>query len=487
MAEKKRVQKSLPFEGGKLPAQNIDAEEAILGAIMVEKDAFEAVESILRAEMFYKDSHSMIFKAICSLKAANKPIDLLTVTDQLKTDSNLEAIGGAYAVTLLTNKVASATNIATHAMMVAECFMKREVVRICQEYINDAFSDESDPFDIIENLKTDIATLESGIGEENTESFASAIDSEIKEKKEQIKKGITFNGIKTGNAELDEKIGGFERGCLHILGARSGGGKSARALMFAKKAAEQGYFVAIFSIEMTQRNYIRRFVVESSSVLLTKYRNNNLDDCDLRAIDFAASQLKKLPIHIDDSPMCTPNKIRKVSNRLKKSKGRKVDFIIVDYVQLMKSDEKQGSRELEISNISNELKSISKELDIPILALAQLNKDATREGGAQRPKTSHLRESAALEYNSDLVMFIYRPEVYFPWGDHPDEDYSKDRISETEYNMISELLIGKARDGATNLKIIENFMGGYQRFSPKNEVQSEDPFGVPENSDLTPF
>jgi replicative DNA helicase len=242
---------------------------------------------------------------------------------------------------------------------------------------------------------------------------------------------------------------------------------------------------------MSQRNYVRRFIVESSSILLNKYRNNQLDDYDIRAIDFAASNLVRLPIHIFDSPKCTPNKIRKDAKAVIKRKG-KLDFIIVDYLQLMRSDEKSGNREQEIGSISMELKAISKELDIPVLALAQLNKEWGKDGGAQRPKTAHLRESAGIEHSADLIMFVYRPELYFEYGSHPDEQYSRDSIGEAEYNMISELLIGKARDGQVNLKVVENFIGGFMRFTSKGQAQNQDPFitgdSEPENSDLlAPF
>lgn len=479
------------LEGSKLPPQNIELEEAILGAIMIQSDCLDEIENILKPEIFYNERNSLIYKAILELRKNKKPIDILTVTDELRKKGNLESIGGALYVTQLTSRVVSTTNTLTHSRIVVEKYLLREVIRICGEYISDAFSENVDPFDVLENLKSDTDKAIGFINEDESESFSSALDKEIKEKYKQYINDVKFKGIPTGNSDIDDKIGGFEGSNLYVIAAKEGGGKSARAMAFAKAAAEAEYPVDIFSLEMSIKDYARRFIIEQSSILMSKYRSNNLTRYDWRLIETSVEKLKKLPISIHDSSLCTPNKIRRTLKQ-KIKKKQKIGMVVVDYIQLMKSDEKTGNREQEIASISRELKSIAKEFDVPVLALAQINRESEKESGAKRPKTSHLRESAALGNDADVVAFIYRPDYYFPYGEHPDDCYSRENISKYEYEITSEFLIAKNRNGEPNQRVSELFIGGYARFTNKKAqdempVYAEPENEEPENKDIITF
>ena len=412
--------------------------------------------------MLFRSCNSLIYTSIQKLRLAKKPIDILTVTEQVKSDGFLEIVGGAFYITSLTSKIISALNTLTHARIIVEKYLLRECIRICHEYIEESFMDDASPFDVLENMKRDIDDATSFISEDESEPFAVAVDNEVKTKYKQYIDGVKFNGISTGNEDLDYKIGGFEGSNLYVFAAKEGGGKSARAMAFVKSAAEGCVPVDVFSLEMSQRDYVRRFIIDMSSVYTHKYKNNELNRLDWQMIDAAAEKLKKLPISIHDSSMCTPSRIRRILKQ-KTKKKKKIGMVVVDYIQLMRSDEKAGNREQEIASISRELKSISKEFNIPVIALAQINRESEKEGGAKRPKTSHLRESAALGNDADVVAFIYRPDYYFSYGEHPDEQYSRDNISQTEYELVSELLIAKNRNGEPNTRVIEHFIGAYMR------------------------
>lgn len=476
---------------GKIPPQDVPLEEVILGALLISKEAMGEIESLLTPRTFYKDNHGLIFKAIQELHKRKDPIDILTCTAELRKQGNLEQVGGAFAITQLTERVASSANILTHARIIVEKFISREVIRIAGEYTTMAFEDETDPFDMLDDLKRDLAEVESGIEVDDSQSFVSLLRTEIAGKRKEIAEGKPL-ALSTGNPELDDLIsGGFRGSKLYVVGAKESGGKSARGLAMSKAVAVAGVDVLVESIEMSARDYCVRFIIEQSSVLSYKYHHNLLDEYDWKQIDFGVSTLERLNIHFRDKGRCTPNKIRKDIKSIFKRTGRHVKFVMVDYIQLMHSDEKTGNREQEIASISREMKSIAKEFDIPVLVLAQINRESEKEGGAKRPKLHHLRESAALGQDGDVVMFVYRPYFYFPYGEHPDEMYSKNNMSENEYEIQSQLLIAKNREGEAHRVVNEIFKGKIMRFEPKSKKDESDPFLQEENdnsnSDIIPF
>lgn len=467
--------------GAKLPPQAIPLEEAVLGACMIEADAVDKLD-FLRPEMFYKEANVIIFTAILELKEAKHRPDILTVTEALRKAGNLETIGGAYYITQLTTRVMSAANTEYHARIIAEKFMKREMIRISGEIQTEAF-DDADAFELLDKYKEELAALEPAM--DGSQTFASIIDQEISDKRKEVAGEIKFRGVPTFDPELNQILGGgFENGDLVIIAAGTGMGKTSFALMVAKHVAQMGIPVLIESVEMTQRNNVRKFIVEASDVWMSKYRNNDLTLSDFLKIDSAGHGLKKLPIYIR-SGACTPNKIRKDIRGFKK-RGVNIGLVIADYLQIMKADEKSGSREETVASISRNCKYVAQEFDIPVIALSQINKDSQRRGGAMRPMLGSIRESAAIENDADTVIFIYRPDYHFPWGGdekHPESRYQWDAISEVEYKATAEILIAKGRSSAPDRCVVQNWFGAVQRFSPKKPKAEDLPFS---NSDLQP-
>lgn len=473
----------MPIES-KLPPQAIDLEEVVLGAIMLEQDVFQKVSDILNEAAFYKEPNRLVYKAICDLKKENKPIDILTVTNQLRKNGDLDTCGGAYAITMLTNRITSASYVESHARIMMEKYLLRELINLSHIKASQSYLDDADPFVLIEDLKESLQVLIDSTGiEESNDSFSKIMDDEFEKKKKSIESGAKMTGLPTGNPDLDRIIQGFEEGNLVILGGRPGMGKSTRMLLFAKEVARQdpNHISVIFSLEMTKYELVRKYIIESSDIYMNKYRNNDLSHHDITQIEYAISRLKSLNIHIFDTPAIQPKYIRKRLRDIKKrNPNKKIAFVGIDYIQLMKSDEKINNREQEIGSISRELKAIAKDEATTIMALAQLSREVEKDGGDKRPKLSHLRESGAIEQDADVVMFVYRPSYYFDWGQHPDSKYSQDVCEESQYNMASEIIIAKNRNGESSIIVDEMFIGSVSRFTPKRNY-------VPNNQDIADF
>lgn len=454
--------------GGKLPPQSIQEEEALLGAIMLEKEAIDNVLEILHPNAFYKESNRLIYQAALNLKKKASPIDLITIISELKKLGSLDIVGGAYGISKLTEGVTSTANIVFHARIVMESYIKREVIRICSEKIADAYDETTDIFEILDQVNTDIKEVADSAGiDEPIESFSVLLRDAFKDKKESLERGEAMVGTPSGNPKLDFYISGFNKGNLYVLAGTPGMGKSTRLLMFAKSIARNGEPVLIFSLEMTKRQIVEKYIIETSEVLSHKYRNNQIDSIDLQRIERAVSDLERLPIFIFDKARIQPKFIRKRCKAIKKKYG-KIGMIGIDYLQLMKPDEKIQVREQEISNISGEIKAIAKEEDTPVIALSQLNKEVSKRND-KRPILDDLRESAAIGNDADAVLFVYRPEYYFDYGSHPDEQYSRESITEPEYKITAELIIAKNRFGENMVTVKERFFGGFSRFSPAQE------------------
>lgn len=469
-----------------IPPQEIELEEAILGALMLENSSYEIIADLLRPECFYKDSHGLIFKAISQLYESKHPIDILTVTAELKKLGKLDEIGGAFYVTQLTDRVVGATNILNHARIVVEAYLAREIIRISGEYQRKAFNPMEDVFELMDGLNKEIDQIVNyGTDQADSIPLSVSVDQRIKEKERMVKEGITFTGIPTGSDKLDKITGGWVKQNLIIIAARPAMGKSVKAMQYSKVSAQNGHGVLFFSLEMSTQELIDRFIVEDQEIPLHEYRANKLTDYDLVKIRNAGNSLKKLPIVFDDTPAITPKYILRKAKKAKKS-GFPLGLIVVDYLQLMSADDKTKVREQEISQISRGLKNIGKELDIPVIALAQVGRSAELSKD-KRPDLSHLRESGAIENDADVVAFIYRPSYYFEYGEHPDSEYSQDNISVTDYNFLSEFIVAKNRNGIPNAKIKEKFYGVYSKFT-EAEIEVIDPFNTPiDNSDIKPF
>ncbi len=470
----------------KLPPQEIDLEEAVLGVLLIEKGAYEVIGDILTKECFYKDANGIIFKAITELYNEKSPIDLLTVTNRLRKSNELDVVGGAFYLTQLTNNVASGANIEYHARLIVEAFLAREVIRIGGEFTSRAFNGDEDVFELMEEYFKAVDAIKNYGVDGIQVPFQVEVDNRVAEKVQMVKDGVKFTGITTGNPKLDSITGGWVKQNLIIIGARPAMGKSVKGLNYAKHCALSGKPVAVFSLEMSTQELIDRYIVEEAEIPLHHYRSNDLSPYQMDMIRNAAKNLKKLPITIYDTPAINCQFVRRKAKAVIKKYGS-IGLIVVDYLQLMTPDSKQGNREQEIGSISRGLKAIAKELGVPVIALAQVGRgvELTKD---KRPDLSHLRESGSIENDADVVMFIYRPSYYFEWGKHPDEEYSMESIGNSDYEMAAELLIAKNRNGVPNAKIKERFIGAFSTFRTLEQTTTtfmDD--SEPENNDINQF
>jgi len=436
------------FEHGKLPPQAIDLEEAVLGALMLEKNALTAVIDILKADSFYKEAHQKIFAAITSLFTKSEPIDILTVTTELRKSGELEIVGGAYYITQLTNRVASAANVEYHARIISQKHIQRELIRISSETIRDSYEDTSDVFDLLDRAESNLFKIAEGNIRKNYDSMSSLIGLAIKqiEKARDQKDGVS--GVPSGFTELDRITSGWQKSDLVILAARPGMGKTAFVLSLARNTAVDFHKpVAIFSLEMSSLQLVNRLIASETELSAEKLKKGKLENHEWEQLNSQIGKLSEAPLFIDDTPALSIFELRAKCRRLKAQHD--IQLIIIDYLQLMTAGgESKGNREQEISTISRSLKSIAKELDVPIIALSQLSRAVETRGGDKRPMLSDLRESGAIEQDADMVMFIYRPEYY-----NITEDEKGNSIA-----GIGQIIIAKHRNGAlkdVNLRFID--------------------------------
>lgn len=490
MQEKRKKKVSFgDLEGGKIPPQELELEEAVLGALMIENDSFERISDILNPNSFYKETHSKIFKAIYDIHKAKEKCDILTVTAQLKKSGDLDSVGGAYAVTQLTNRVAGTANLEYHARLIAEAYLAREVIRIGGEFSSRGFDGTEDIFDLIDELHKEVDNLKNfGVDASGDVPMAVSIRERVAEKISLVKSGNKITGISTGNHKLDELISGWNKSRLYVIAAATGMGKSVKGLNYAKIAAEQGKRVVVFSLEMNRADFVDRFIIEETEIYNTRYNNNNLNEYDIEKIKMAAKVFESLPIVIYDNPSATPNYIRKKIKSEIKNHGS-VDMVVIDYAQLLKSDEKTGTREQELSTAIKQIKIISKEFNIPVLLLGMVGRGVRNESD-RRPNLSHLRETSELENSADFVGFLYRAAYYFDREKHPDYNDETSKIyncDQLEYDQLSEFIIEKNRAGKPNTVFYEKFFGHIYSFSRDDKEYNEIPFSEPDNSDIIPF
>lgn len=402
---------------GKVPPQARELEETILGAIMLEKGAFETACEILSDKSFYLDSSQRIFKAMQALAQRSSPIDIFTVVEQLKFMESLDLVGGAHAVTKLTNSVVSAANLETHARIVQQKFLAREIIRISGEAISDAYEDSTDVFDLLDQHERQLTELTTSVSRSNY----SMIDTELARAMTRIEdlraKEQHITGVPSGYKDLDRITHGWQPGDLIVLAARPSVGKTAFALKNACNASKvANTWVGFFSLEMSNSQLTHRIISCESKVWLERVVNGQCDEHEMKKIYTAMSVMGKLRIVMDDTGAQTLFEIRRKARLWKRKYG--MGLMIVDYLQLMSGEEgSRGNREQEISKISRGLKALAKELQIPIIALSQLSREPEkRSGDGKMPVLSDLRESGAIEQDADLVMFMYRPDYYLSTG-----------------------------------------------------------------------
>ena len=441
---------------GKLPPQARELEEAVLGALMLEKDAYAIVSELLKPESFYDPIHKIVYGAIQGLSMQQKPVDVLTVVEELKRRGELESAGGAVYVAELSEKVASAAHIEYHARIIGQKALARELISFASGVTEQAFDETIDVDDLMQEVEGQIFT----ISQQNVKKDVIQINPVIKEALEGIQIAANrkdgMSGLATGFKELDRKTLGWQNSDLVIIAARPAMGKTAFVLSMAKNMAiDNESAVAVFSLEMANVQLVNRLIVNVCQIRGESIKSGRLTDDEWERLDKNTKQLFDAPIYIDDTPSLSVFELRTKARRLVREHN--INAIIIDYLQLMNASGMSfGSREQEVSIISRSLKGLAKELNIPIIALSQLNRNVdNRQGGneGKRPVLADLRESGAIEQDADIVCFIHRPEYY--------------RITEDEQGNsligIAEIIVAKHRNGPTGIATMR-FDNEYARF-----------------------
>ena len=402
---------------GKVPPQAKDLEEAVLGAVMIEKNAFDVVIEILKPECFYLESHQRIFRAMQGLQQKNSPIDLLTVVEELRFREEIDLIGGPFYVTKLTNSVVSSANIEAHARIILQKFIQRELIRISGEIIGDAYEDSTDVFDLLDDAETKLFEITNNHLRKDYASIDTVLVKTIQRIEDLRTRQDEITGVPTGFSILDHLTYGWQPSDLIILAARPSVGKTAFALNLARNAAlhpTKPTSVGFFSLEMSAGQLVQRILSAESEIWLEKIARGRLEEHEMKQLyKKGIERLASAPIHIDDTAALNIFELRAKCRRLKNKHN--VGLIIIDYLQLMSGagENRNSNREQEISRISRDLKGLAKELQVPIIALSQLSREVEkRKEGNKMPQLSDLRESGAIEQDADMVMFLYRPEYY---------------------------------------------------------------------------
>ncbi|RXP55116.1 replicative DNA helicase [Lutibacter sp. HS1-25] len=454
----------ISLEKGKIPPQAIDLEEAVLGAMMIDKKGVDDVIDILHSEVFYKESHQLIYDAIFTLFQNTEPIDLLSVSNQLRKSGNLEAAGGDFYIVGLTQKVSSSAHIEFHARIVLQKYIQRKLITISSEIIEEAYDETVDVFDLLDDAETKLFEVTQGNLKKSSESAQGLVDQAIKKIQEiSNKKGMS--GVATGFTRLDELTSGWQPSDLVILAARPGMGKTAFVMSMAKNMAiDFDSPVAIFSLEMSSVQLITRMISSETGISSGKLRKGNLEPHEWEQLNVKVKNLAKAPIFIDDTPSLSIFDLRAKARRLASQHGIKI--IVIDYLQLMTAGSaSNGNREQEISTISRNLKALAKELSIPVIALSQLSRAVETRGGSKRPLLSDLRESGAIEQDADIVSFIFRPE-YYGLTEWDDEEH-------TPCEGQAEFIVAKHRNGGLeNIRL--KFTGHLAQFSNLDDGSSSE-------------
>ena len=465
-----KITKADLFNHGKLPPQAVDLEEAVLGAIMLEKDALAAIIDIIKPEAFYKEAHQIIFSAITRLFAKTEPIDILTVTNELKFTGELDAAGGPFYIAQLTNRVASAANTEFHTRIIIQKFIQRELIRISSEIIRDAYEDTTDVFNLLDRAENELFSVGENNLRRNYVDMQSLIRNAVKQIESAKNNQNSFTGVGSGFTELDRVTSGWQPSDLIIIAARPGMGKTAFVLTIARNAAiDFNKPVAIFSLEMASVQLVTRLISAEAQLPGDKLRKGDLQPYEWQQLNSKINSLIDAPLYIDDTPSLSIFELRAKARRLKAQHN--IQMIIIDYIQLMSGgiERSQGNREQEISNISRSLKSLAKELNVPVIALSQLNRSVEARP-SKKPLLSDLRESGAIEQDADMVLFIYRPEYY-------KQDQGPDGES---LQGMAEISIAKHRNGALH-DIHLKFISKYAKFVDPDTSDSFAPLAITPN------
>ncbi|MBI2619325.1 MAG: replicative DNA helicase [Ignavibacteriales bacterium] len=458
---------------GRVPPQAMDVEMAVLGAMLLEKEAIAKAVEVLDETAFYKPAHQQIFSAMIGLFERSEPVDLITLVEELRGRGQLEKVGGEYYLTELTTKVTSAANIEFHAHIVLEKALMRQLIASSSQVINRAYSETEDALDLLDEAEQRIFQISEQRMKKTFVSMNTAVHStmELLESIHGKHSGIT--GVPAGFTELDNLTGGFQKSDMVVIAGRPSQGKTALVLSLARNASViHNVPIGFFSLEMSTQQLVMRLICAEARVDAHSVRTGRLPEDEWRKLSTSVGRLYKAKIFIDDTPALTVLELRAKARRLKAEHS--VGMVVVDYLQLMQGPKNAQSREQEISTISRSLKALAKELEIPVVALSQLNR-AVEARGDKRPLLADLRESGAIEQDADVVVFVHRPEMF---GIEKDEDGNS-----TE--GMAELIVGKQRNGPTGTVRLA-FIKNYARFENLTRFR-DDALLPPGPPDETPF
>lgn len=460
---------------GKLPPQAIELEEAVLGAMLLEKESLQTVIDMLKPEVFYKEAHQKIYKAMLDLFNDSQPIDLLTVTTKLRMQGELDKSGGAFAVAELSNRVASSANIEAHARIIIEKYLLRQLISISGNIHGKAFDDTTDVFDLLDETAKNLFDVTDSTIRKNYEDLPSLLNIAVNEIDKKRLNPNELTGVGSGFTELDRITGGWQKAELILVAARPSMGKTAFIMTAVRNAAVIFQKpVAVFSLEMSSIQLVNRLISSEAELASEKLRRGALAPHEWQQLQHKITTLSHAKIFIDDTPALSILEFRAKCRRLKSQ--HKIELIVIDYLQLMSPGTRDfrnfSNREQEIASISRALKAIAKELNVPVVALSQLSRATeTRKGEDKRPMLSDLRESGSLEQDADVVIFLYRPEFYKIYADNEGNSLLN----------LCEVMVAKHRNGAIgDLRL--RFISKFTRFEDLTFSGGESTFiSIPES------
>lgn len=468
---RKKSADSLLADIGKLPPQARELEEAVLGAMMLEGAIVDDIIGILQADSFYVEAHQHIYAAIKELYNHNSPVDLLTVTEQLRKSGDLDKVGGPYFIAQLTNKIGSSAHAEYHARIIAEKYIQRMLISSSNTILREAYEDSADVFELLDKAEANLMSISELNSKKASVDIASILHQELKEIDVRMKNDEHLNGVPAGFMELDRATGGWQKSDLIIVAARPGMGKTAFTLAVARNAAvDHKKPVAFFSLEMSSGQLVQRMISMETEIAAEKIRRGTLESYEYQQLTSKIDNLQNAKMFIDDTPGLNIFELRSKCRKLKQKHD--IQLIMIDYLQLMSGSNTEGksngNREQEISLISRSLKQLAKELNVPVIALSQLSRAPETRGGNKKPQLSDLRESGAIEQDADIVIFLYRGEYY---GILQDEDG-------TSLENMAEIIIAKHRNGpltTVKTRFIKRFakFTDLEEFNPNNTIELE--------------
>ncbi|HLR77021.1 MAG TPA: replicative DNA helicase [Balneolaceae bacterium] len=453
---KNKSNKKVLEQQGRVPPQAVEIEESVLGAMLIEHEAATIALQMLKPEDFYRPAHQHIYEALHDLYERDNPLDLLTVENELRDRGLLDTCGGAGYLSDLTRSVSSAANIDYHSLIISEKATKRNLILNCNEIIKAAYDSSTDPYDVLDNAEQRIFDLANAKQRAQAQPIGDVLKETLSYLEDIQGKSSGITGVPTG-LEIDKLTAGWQKGDMVIIAARPSMGKTALMLTTARNAAlhpepKLQTKVAIFSLEMSSQSLVQRLLTMEGRIDAQSARSGRLKSEEFKRLIDAAGRLFTANIFVDDTPALSILELRTKARRLKSEHD--VGLIIVDYLQLMQSTGKDfGTREQEIASISRGLKSLAKELDVPVIALSQLSRAVETRGGDKRPQLSDLRESGSIEQDADVVCFLYRPEYYG----------IKTTPEGQSTTGLAEVIIGKQRNGPVGTKELY-FVKKYARF-----------------------